>query len=308
MRQTLASPYSTDENLWGRSIEAGILEDPWVAPPEDVFEWTKSLDQTPDKPSIVEIRFEQGVPVALDGEPLGPVAIVERLNAFGGEHGIGRIDMIENRLVGIKSREIYESPAAVILLEAHQILEQLTLTKQQVRFKDRVGQEYADLVYNGLWFTSHHRDLAQYVASTQRHVTGDVKLRLWHGTMMVQGRRAEKSLYSQELATYNNIDELMPYTERSSDLYYAKQGGRHNSSFAKIPLVDRSSRENYLANIFFSEPPLERIQKLRFKLRYHDGRPVHFHGLEFNFSMELTTLRNESAKNFKVNKNNYALS
>lgn len=117
----------------------------------------------------------------------------------------------------------------------------------------------------------------------------------------------DSSVY-MELATYNNIDELMPYTERSSDLYYAKQGGRHNSSFAKIPLRDRSSRENYLANIFFSEPPLERIQKLRFKLRYHDGRPVHFHGLEFNFSMELTTLRNESAKNFKVNKNNYALS
>ncbi|TAJ20311.1 MAG: argininosuccinate synthase [Dehalococcoidia bacterium] len=208
VRQTLASPYSTDENLWGRSIEAGILEDPWLAPPEDVYEWTKPLDQTPAKPVVVEIRFEQGIPVALDGEALGPVALVERLNALGGEHGIGRIDMIENRLVGIKSREIYESPAAVILLEAHQILEQLTLTKQQVRFKDRVGQEYADLVYNGLWFTSHHRDLAQYVTSTQRHVTGDVKLRLWHGTISVQGRRAEKSLYSQQLATYNKEGDL----------------------------------------------------------------------------------------------------
>jgi len=208
VRQTLASPYSTDENLWGRSVEAGVLEDPWLAPPEDVYEWTKPLDQTPAKAVVVEIRFEQGIPVALDGEALGPVALVERLNALGGEHGIGRIDMIENRLVGIKSREIYESPAAVILLEAHQILEQLTLTKQQVRFKDRVGQEYADLVYNGLWFTSHHRDLAQYVTSTQRHVTGDVKLRLWHGTIMVQGRRAEKRLYSQQLATYNKEGDL----------------------------------------------------------------------------------------------------
>jgi argininosuccinate synthase len=208
VRQTLASPYSTDENLWGRSVEAGVLEDPWLAPPEDVYEWTKPLDQTPAKPVVVEIRFEEGVPVALDGEALGPVALVERLNALGGEHGVGRIDMIENRLVGIKSREIYESPAAVILLEAHQILEQLTLTKQQVRFKDRVSQEYADLVYNGLWFTSHHRDLAQYIASTQRHVTGDVKLRLWHGTIMVQGRRAEKSLYSQQLATYNKEGDL----------------------------------------------------------------------------------------------------
>ena len=208
VRQSKESPYSTDENLWGRSIEAGILEDPWFEPPADVYLWTKALDETPAKPAVVEIRFEEGVPVALDGVEMGPVELVQRLSDLGGEHGIGRIDMVENRLVGIKSREIYEAPAAVILLEAHSALESLTLTKAQVRFKHLVAQEYADLVYNGLWFTAHHRDLAQYVTSTQRHVTGDVRVRLWHGTTTVIGRRADRSLYSQALATYNKEGDL----------------------------------------------------------------------------------------------------
>jgi len=208
VRQTVASPYSTDENLWGRSVEAGILEDPWVQPPEDVYDWTKPLDQTPAKPVVVEIRFEKGIPVALDGERLSAVELVTRLSDLGGEHGIGRVDMVENRLVGIKSREIYEAPAAVILLEAHRVLEELTLTKQQVRLKSLIAQEYADLIYNGLWFTAHHRDISQYVTSTQRHVTGDVKMRLWHGTVMTVGRRAEASLYEAALATYNKAGDL----------------------------------------------------------------------------------------------------
>ncbi len=208
VRQSKKSPYSVDENLWGRSVEAGVLEDPWNEPPEDVYLWTKSLDQTPAKPAVVEIRFEAGVPVALDGEAMEPVELVQRLSDLGGEHGIGRIDMVENRLVGIKSREIYEAPAAAILLEAHASLESLTLTKAQTRFKHLVAQEYADLVYNGLWFSAHHRDLAQYVVSTQRHVTGDVRVRLWHGTTTVVGRRADRSLYSQALATYNKDGDL----------------------------------------------------------------------------------------------------
>ncbi|MGE3960217.1 MAG: argininosuccinate synthase [Dehalococcoidia bacterium] len=208
VRQTKEHSYSTDENLWGRSIEAGILEDPWNEPPADVYLWTKAIDQTPAQPAVVEIRFEEGIPVALDGERMDPVPLVQRLSDLGGEHGVGRIDMVENRLVGIKSREIYESPAAVILLEAHQSLEQLTLTKPQMRFKNTVAQEYSDLVYNGLWFSSHHRDLAQYVVSTQRHVTGDLRVRLWHGTVTVIGRRADRSLYSQGLATYNKDGDL----------------------------------------------------------------------------------------------------
>ncbi len=208
VHQTAESPYSVDENLWGRSIESGVLEDPWVAPPEEVYLWTKPLDQTPDTPTVIEISFEEGVPVALDGEATDPVALVHRLSDLGGEHGIGRIDMVENRLVGIKSREIYEAPAAVILLAAHRALEQLTLSKQQQRWKDQVAIEYADLVYNGLWFTAHHRDLSTYVRSTQRHVTGDVRMRLWRGTHTVLGRRAERSLYSEALATYGDNDEF----------------------------------------------------------------------------------------------------
>ena len=208
VHQTAESPYSVDENLWGRSIESGVLEDPWVAPPEEVYLWTKPLDQTPDTPTVVEISFEEGIPVALDGEATDPVALVQRLSDLGGEHGIGRIDMVENRLVGIKSREIYEAPAAVILLDAHRALEQLTLSKQQQRWKDQVAIEYADLVYNGLWFTAHHRDLSTYVRSTQRHVTGDVRMRLWRGTHTVLGRRAERSLYSEALATYGDNDQF----------------------------------------------------------------------------------------------------
>jgi argininosuccinate synthase len=208
VRTTVESPYSTDENLWGRSIECGVLEDPWASPPEDAYAWTRPLDQTPAEPAIVEIGFEQGFPVSLDGERLDPVTLVQRLSDLGGTHGIGRIDMVEDRLVGIKSREIYEAPAAVILLEAHRSLEALTLSKMQLRMKERVAQEYADLIYNGLWFSAHHRDLAAYVQSTQRHVTGEVRMRLWRGTAVAEGRRAPESLYSYELATYSAGDQF----------------------------------------------------------------------------------------------------
>ncbi len=208
IRQTLASPYSTDENIWGRSVESGVLEDPWVEPPEEVYEWTKPLDQTPDKPVYVEIRFVRGVPVALDGEDLPPVELVDRLSSIAGEHGIGRIDMVENRLVGIKSREIYEAPAAVVLLDAHRALEALTLSKIQARWKEKVAQEYADLIYNGLWFSAHHQDLAAYVQSTQRHVTGDVRVKLWKGTVNAVGRQSDWSLYSHALATYSSGDQF----------------------------------------------------------------------------------------------------
>lgn len=205
---TVTSPYSTDENLWGRSIECGILEDPWMEPPEDVYAWTQPLDQTPNEPTQIEISFDRGVPIALDGEALDSVTLVDRVASIAGEHGIGRVDMVENRLVGIKSREIYEAPAATTLLEAHRALEAVTLSKQQIRMKDSVAQEYADLIYNGLWFTAHHQDLAAYVQSTQRHVSGDVRMRLWRGTAVAMGRRSEKSLYSHALATYGDGDKF----------------------------------------------------------------------------------------------------
>jgi argininosuccinate synthase len=203
---TKKSPYSIDENLWGRAIECGILEDPWNAPPEDAFLWTKSPENTPDEPTFVDIGFEQGIPVTLDGKKLDGVALISRLNKLAGNNGIGRIDHIENRLVGIKSREVYEAPAPVVLLQAHLALEEMTLTKPQSRFKQRVAVEYADLIYNGLWFSAMHQDLAAYVQSTQRFVTGIVRVKLFKGSSMVVGRKSPYSLYSFSLATYDKGD------------------------------------------------------------------------------------------------------
>jgi len=205
---TVASPYSIDENLWGKSIECGVLEDPWVEPPEEVFTWTKSPNDAPNEPCYVEIGFERGIPTSLDGQELSGIALVEKLNALAGEHGVGRIDHVENRLVGIKSREIYEAPAATVLLSAHLALEQMTLSKDQLRFKQKVAQEYADLIYNGLWFSALHRDLAAYVQSTQRHVSGTVRVKLFKGKASVLGRKSPKSLYSYRLATYDEEDQF----------------------------------------------------------------------------------------------------
>jgi len=205
---TVASPYSIDENLWGRSIECGVLEDPWVEPPPDVFIWTRSPADAPDKPGYVEIGFEQGIPITLDGQEMDGVSLIQRLNQLAGEHGVGRIDHLENRLVGIKSREIYEAPAATVLLQAHLALEAMTLSKEQLRFKQKVAVEYADLIYNGLWFSSLHQDLAAYVRSTQRYVTGTVRLKLFKGSCRVVGRKSPKSLYSYGLATYDKGDQF----------------------------------------------------------------------------------------------------
>ncbi|MEE9491725.1 MAG: argininosuccinate synthase [Dehalococcoidia bacterium] len=205
---TVDSPYSIDENLWGKSIECGVLEDPWVEPPEEVFTWTKSPNDAPNEPCYVEIGFERGIPTSLDGQELSGIALVEKLNALAGEHGVGRTDHVENRLVGIKSREIYEAPAATVLLSAHLALEQMTLSKDQLRFKQKVAQEYADLIYNGLWFSALHRDLAAYVQSTQRHVSGTVRVKLFKGKASVLGRKSPKSLYSYGLATYDAADEF----------------------------------------------------------------------------------------------------
>ena len=203
---TKKSPYSVDENLWGRSIEAGVLEDPWGAPPRDVFQWTVDPDEAPAKPKEVVIGFREGLPVTLDGKALDGVALIERLNLLGGKHGVGRIDQIENRLVGIKSREIYEAPAAVILHLTHRALEDMVLSKESLRSKARMADEYADLIYNGLWFSAHHQDLAAFVRSTQRFVTGEIRVRLHRGTAVVVGRRSEHSLYSTSLATYGKGD------------------------------------------------------------------------------------------------------
>ncbi|MDP6495084.1 MAG: argininosuccinate synthase [Dehalococcoidia bacterium] len=203
---TAGRPYSLDENLWGRAIECGVLEDPWIEPPEDVFTWTRPVNDTPDKPLYIEIAFEQGVPVGLDDEQILGATLIRRLSDMAGEHGVGRVDHIENRLVGIKSREVYETPAAAVLLKAHMALEALTLAKDQIRFKERVATQYADLIYNGLWFTEFHQNLAAYVKSSQRHVTGTVRMKLHKGNCAVVGRKSPCSLYSFSLATYDSKD------------------------------------------------------------------------------------------------------
>src|SRR5438445_2514907 len=202
---TKYSPFSIDVNLWGRSIETGVLEDPWVSPPADVYELTADPVAAPEATEVT-IEFEGGVPVALDGERLGPVELVGRLTGLAGAHGVGRVDHVEDRLVGIKSREIYEAPAATVLHAAHRALEGLTLTKDTLRFNRLVADELARLTYDGLWFSALHRDLRGYVASSQRVVSGEVRVRLDHGSAVVEGRRSPLSLYDKNLATYDQGD------------------------------------------------------------------------------------------------------
>jgi argininosuccinate synthase len=208
VRVTAESPYSIDENLWGRSIEAGVLEDPALPPPEDAFQWTAAVEDAPAGGETLAIDFETGVPVSLDGDRLDPVALVDRLNRLGGAHGVGRIDMIEDRYVGIKSREVYEAPAAVILHLAHRALEELVVSAEAARFKVLVAQEYSRLVYEGKWFAAHRHDLEAYVAHTQRFVTGRVGLVLQRGTARVSSRDAPASLYRPRLATYSSGDDF----------------------------------------------------------------------------------------------------
>jgi argininosuccinate synthase len=202
------SRFSVDENLWGRSAEAGELEDPWLEPPEEAYDWTRPVSETPDEPVYLEVHFDHGIPTALEGENIGGTALIGHLNAVAGEHGVGRLDHVENRLVGIKSREIYEAPAAVVLHAAHKALEAMTLGKDQARTKARIAQEYADVVYNGLWFTAHRQDLDAYIQSTQRYVTGEVRVRLHKGTCTVVGRSAPHALYQHQLATYDRGDRF----------------------------------------------------------------------------------------------------
>ena len=200
---TKESPYSVDANLWGRSIEAGPLEDPAHEPTEDVFELTASPENAPDEPRYVEIGFEEGLPTSLDGEELPLVELIAELNRVAGEHGVGRVDMIEDRLVGIKSREIYEAPAALAIVQAHRELETLTLTKDVLRFKSTVEQRYAELTYDGLWFTPLKTALDAFIEVTQKTVTGTVRLKLYKGSSTVAGRTAPQALYNKDLATYD---------------------------------------------------------------------------------------------------------
>ncbi|AXK20470.1 MULTISPECIES: argininosuccinate synthase [Bacillus] len=204
----LDSPFSIDQNLWGRSNECGILEDPWAAPPEDAYEMTLALEDTPNKPEFVEIGFEAGVPTTLNGTAYSLSELIKALNALAGKHGVGRIDHVENRLVGIKSREVYECPAAMTLITAHKELEDLTHVKEVAHFKPVIEQKITELIYNGLWFSPLKQALHAFLQETQKNVTGTVRVKLFKGHAIVEGRKSEYSLYDEKLATYTAQDEF----------------------------------------------------------------------------------------------------
>lgn len=195
-------PYSSDRNLWHISYEGGVLEDPWYEPKEDMFILTTSPEKAPNKPEYVEIEFEQGIPKSLNGKKLGPVELIKQLNKLGGKHGVGRVDIVENRLVGIKSRGVYETPGGTILYAAHQALESITLDKDTMHYKQAVAQRYAELIYNGQWFTTLKYSLDAFINKTQENVTGTVRLKLFKGNCLVVGRKAAKSLYNPQLASF----------------------------------------------------------------------------------------------------------
>ncbi len=247
---TKASPYSVDQNLWGRSVECGVLEDPWAEPPEDVYDWTTSPGgDTPMEPSYLEISFQQGIPVALNGAEIDGAVLIETLNKQAGVYGIGRIDHIENRLVGIKSREVYEAPAAVVLHAAHQALESLTLSRDQAHFKEMVATEYARLIYNGQWYSALHQDLAAYVHSTQRFVTGTVRVKLTQGHCAIVGRKSEHSLYNHSLATYDSSDQF----DHNAALGFIKLWGLPLTTQAQVQLLPSVGVEGNLLSLDTSE-------------------------------------------------------
>lgn len=204
----LDSPFSIDQNLWGRSNECGILEDPWAAPPEEAYELTSSIENAPDVPDIIEIGFEQGVPVSIDGQAYSFSQLILELNQIAGKHGVGRIDHVENRLVGIKSREVYECPGAMTLLKAHKELEDLTLVKEVAHFKPIIEKKITELIYEGLWFSPLKPALDAFLQETQKSVTGTVRVKLFKGHAIVEGRKSPYSLYDEKLATYTKDDEF----------------------------------------------------------------------------------------------------
>jgi argininosuccinate synthase len=203
---TLENPYSTDANLWGRSVECGVLEDPWCEPPEEIYTLTKNPAACPDHPAYLEIEFDAGVPVTINGVPMALVELIGSIETIAGAHGVGRVDMVENRLVGIKSREIYEAPAAVVLHAAHKELEKLVTPRDLERVKHDMGRLYADLVYNGLWFTPTREAIDAFTAKVQERVSGVVRVKLFKGTCSIVGRRSPFALYEHALATYDAGD------------------------------------------------------------------------------------------------------
>ena len=200
--------YSIDENIWGRAICAGDLEDPWNKPAESAFEWTKAIENTKNDPDIIKIKFDNGIPVAIDDKEMNCYDIIEKLNGLGGEHGVGRIDHIEDRIIGLKSREIYEAPAAIILIKAHKALEGLVLPKHSLAFKKLIDTEFANIIYNGFWFSSHTIDILNYLKSNQRAACGTIRVKLFRGNCVIEGRKSPNSLYDINLITYTSNSQF----------------------------------------------------------------------------------------------------
>lgn len=203
--QSKKSPYSVDQNVWGRAVETGLLEDPWNAPIEDIYTYTQDPDVLRDATEVI-IKFDQGIPVAIDGVAYSAIEMVKKMNELAGHHGVGRIDIVEDRLVGIKSREIYEAPAGISLIQAHEELENLTLERDVNRFKKGIEDKWATMVYEGLWFSDLKRSLDVFIDHTQKYVSGEIRLKLRGGRAVVTGRRSEQSLYDFDLATYDTGD------------------------------------------------------------------------------------------------------
>jgi argininosuccinate synthase len=234
----LDNPFSIDANIWGRACEAGVLENPWNEAPEEAFAWTNPIEKAPNVPEYIEISFENGIPVALDGQNMDLVELIENLNALAGKHGIGRIDHIENRLVGIKSREVYENPAAVLLINAHKELEFLTLPREVGQFKTIVEQQMAKVIYEGLWYSPIKNALEAFVEETQKTVTGKVRVKLIKGNHMVVGRQSPYSLYNEELATYLKGDTF----DHQAAVGFIKLWGLPTKVYSEIHTKDKVTK------------------------------------------------------------------
>lgn len=229
---TKNKPYSTDESIWGRSCECGVLEDLKVEPPENAYEWTKSPYSAPDTVDYLEIYFEKGVPTKIDGKSMSPIEIIKYVNKLGCKHGIGRIDHVEDRVVGLKSREIYECPAAMIFIKAHKDLEKLVLTRHQVYFKSYVDQKWTELIYSGLWVDPLREDLDAYINKANERVTGSIKMKLYKGSTQIISRESPFALYTLNLATYEKENDVFSHesAEGFIELFGLQSRIAHNIS------------------------------------------------------------------------------
>ncbi|GHV51120.1 argininosuccinate synthase [Synergistales bacterium] len=232
---TRRSPFSLDDNIWGRSCECGVLEDPWNKPPKEAYGLTVDPEDAPDKPEIVEITFEKGVPVAVDGKKQDGIELIETLNKRAGAHGIGRVDLVENRLVGFKSREVYECPAAVTLITAHKGLETITLSKDVARAKRDIETKFAELTYEGYWFSPLMEAVQAFIDKTQEVVNGTVRVRLYKGQAVVEGMKSENSVYRYDLATYSEGDKF----DQSSAVGFIKVWGLPIKTWAQMHAKNR---------------------------------------------------------------------